>query len=1080
MRPLTPRVAALLFGSGFCALVYQVGWLRNFRLIFGASTAASAAVLAIFIGGLGIGSIWLGPKADRHPRPLLFYSHLESIIAVSAAASPLLLMLVRQIYLASGGTMRLGMALSTFERLILSVFVLAVPTIAMGGTLPAAARAVTRSGDVRRHDVAVLYGVNTLGAVAGCLIATFLLLERLGTMQTIWLAAAINLLVAIAARQVDRTVSAEDEMQDADVSSIESTINPQSAIRRPQASAPTGFVLVASAIVGFAFFLMELVWYRLLAPLLGGSVFTFGLVLAVALVGIGIGGLLYTLTARDRPATLAGFATSCLLEALAVAGTFAIGDRVAILTLVLVPLQAAGFAARIAAWTIVTTIVVLPAALVAGYQFPMLIALLGRGRQRIGRQVGLTYAANTFGAIIGSLAGGFGILPWLSAPGTWRLVAILLALLGVAAAVLAARTTIDAERAETAAPDSSQRALRSSSWRVLVPRLITAALVVALLATPGPTAVWRHGGIGAGRAPANVFSSPNQLESWRQNTRRWIVWDGDGVESSVALVFGSAGYAFLVNGKSDGNSRSDAGTQVMLGLIGALRKPQPRTAMVVGLGTGSSAGWLAALPTIERVDTVELEPLVIDVAKACEPTNANAMRNPKIQLIIGDARETLLTGRGRYDIIASEPSNPFRAGIASLFTQEFYRASSGRLSDDGVFVQWVQGYEIDAPTLRTIYATMASVFPQVETWQTLRSDIVLLASKRAGPYNTRAMTAMLGEEPFKTAVANAWRGVGLPGVLAHYVAGDGLTRAVARAPDVDLNTDDRNVVEFGLARSVGSNSVIIADLRKLAHQLGAGRPPLDDASGVSWPAVDTARVGYNASERLVEDPPADAPPGELARQRALIRFYEFNDRSGARGYWAEQSEPPRDVIELAMLADIEAESGAETALPYIEQLRAYQPAEADTILAALRLRQGRIQEAAVALEAALVRLRTDPWPVENLKQKAVDLADPIAAGDSAAARRLFDALREPFSVREVENARLMAAADLSRRIDFPGLCRIPIGALEPHPPWNASTLTLRRDCYATTNDSRLSIATRDLQDFYAHEAIPLGSGIPAR
>src|SRR5438552_5366575 len=164
MRTRTAPVAALLFGSGFCALAYQVAWLREFRLIFGASTAASAAVLAIFIGGLGVGSLWLGPKADHHPRPLRLYALLEAIIALSAAATPVLLAGVRALYLASGGSMRLGMAASTILRLVLSISVLAVPTIAMGGTLPAAARAVTRLSDVRRHDVAVLYGVNTLGA----------------------------------------------------------------------------------------------------------------------------------------------------------------------------------------------------------------------------------------------------------------------------------------------------------------------------------------------------------------------------------------------------------------------------------------------------------------------------------------------------------------------------------------------------------------------------------------------------------------------------------------------------------------------------------------------------------------------------------------------------------------------------------------------------------------------------------------------------------------------------------------------------------------------------------------------------
>ncbi len=188
--------------------------------------------------------------------------------------------------------------------------------------------------------------------------------------------------------------------------------------------------------MGFAFFLMELVWYRLLGPLLGGSVFTFGLVLAVALAGIGAGGLLYALVGRNRPATLGGFAVCCLAEAVAVAATFALGDRIALLAFALLPLGVTGFAAAIACWTLVTVLVVLAPAIIAGYQFPMLIALFGQGRERLGRDVGLAYAANTGGAIVGSLAGGFGVLPWLSAPGAWRLVAIVLGALGVAAAVL--------------------------------------------------------------------------------------------------------------------------------------------------------------------------------------------------------------------------------------------------------------------------------------------------------------------------------------------------------------------------------------------------------------------------------------------------------------------------------------------------------------------------------------------------------------------------------------------------------------------------------------------------------------------
>src|SRR5262245_26612776 len=169
-----------MFGSGCCALVYQVGWLREFRLIFGASTAASAAVLAIFIGGLGIGGWLLGQRADEHARPLMLYAWLEASVAIAAALSPLLLELVRVLYVALGGTPRLGLFVGTLGRLVLSALVLAVPTVAMGGTLPAASRAVTADADSRRRDVALLYGSNALGAVLGCLVATFVLLETFG------------------------------------------------------------------------------------------------------------------------------------------------------------------------------------------------------------------------------------------------------------------------------------------------------------------------------------------------------------------------------------------------------------------------------------------------------------------------------------------------------------------------------------------------------------------------------------------------------------------------------------------------------------------------------------------------------------------------------------------------------------------------------------------------------------------------------------------------------------------------------------------------------------------------------------
>src|SRR5215831_2085529 len=294
------KVAALLFGSGFCALIYQVCWLREFRLIFGASTAASAAVLAIFIGGLGLGGIWLGPRADRQSRPLLFYANLETIIALFAAASPILLLLVRSLYLAVGGTAALGLALGTTLRLILATAVLAAPTLLMGGTLPAAARAAVSEDDLARKTVAFLYGANTMGAVVGCMTANFSLLELFGTRATLWSAACINILIAVFARDLSRRLPSMDPI----AADVETSVT--------AAEAPRGLVIFASGVVGFAFFLMEIVWYRMLSPLLGGTIFCFGLILSVALLGIGTGSFLYAVSEVRRP-TLRFFAGTCLL-----------------------------------------------------------------------------------------------------------------------------------------------------------------------------------------------------------------------------------------------------------------------------------------------------------------------------------------------------------------------------------------------------------------------------------------------------------------------------------------------------------------------------------------------------------------------------------------------------------------------------------------------------------------------------------------------------------------------------------------------------------------------------------------------
>src|SRR5437868_4145671 len=204
MRPTPWKLAPLLFGSGLCALIYQVAWFREFRLVFGASTLATSAVLAIFIGGLGAGGLYWGPRADRTSRPLWLYARLEIGVALTTALTPGLLWLVRVGYLGVGGQSTLGSVLGTALRLVLAALVLAPPTLLMGGTLPAVVRAAQSDEDAQRRGLGLLYGANTLGAVAGAFSSSFFLLEVLGTRQTLWTACLLNLLVAMVARVLSR------------------------------------------------------------------------------------------------------------------------------------------------------------------------------------------------------------------------------------------------------------------------------------------------------------------------------------------------------------------------------------------------------------------------------------------------------------------------------------------------------------------------------------------------------------------------------------------------------------------------------------------------------------------------------------------------------------------------------------------------------------------------------------------------------------------------------------------------------------------------------------------------------------
>jgi hypothetical protein len=384
-------------------------------------------------------------------------------------------------------------------------------------------------------------------------------------------------------------------------------------------------------------------------------------------------------------------------------------------------------------------------------------------------------------------------------------------------------------------------------------------------------------------------------------------------------------------------------------------------------------------------------------------------------------------------------------------------------------------YEIDARTLRTVYATLGSVFPHVESWEAGGGDLVLVAAKRPLVHHAASLAARIQEEPFKTALRAAWRASDTRGVLAHFLGNAQLTPMIANGRGVEINTDDRNIVEFGFARSVGNGASLIAELRNLARSAGHLRPVFSDAAAFDWDAVDTAWVGYQTAERFFDGVNVGGPPEEQARQAALIYYYRDTDLAAARRAWRQQTRAPVGSIELAMVSDFEAETGSEAALETIERLRADQPGEAAALLATLRFRQSRFDEAAAALEAAFDDFRTSPWALFRFKERALALAVALAARGPDLAERMSGALERPFAIRALENERLTTLALLTRRLDFNRLCQGALAPLEPRVPWSLTFLSLRRDCYHATGDPRLAAANRDLDAFLAREPVPIAN-----
>lgn len=1112
-------LASLLVGSGFCSLVYQTMWLRELRAVFGASTPATAAVLAVFMAGLGAGGWVLGGRAERSHAPLRLYALLEVGIAVSAALSPFLVDAARAAYYALGGTSSLGGGGALVVRLASTIVALGVPVFLMGGTFPAMARALmtsaastsASSGTETRRPLALLYGANTLGAVMGAASSTFLLLEVYGVRTSLWLACVLNALVAAIAFSAARRARAS--VPPTSVPAANPASNPAPG-RAGGPALPRSLIAFAAFATGFAFLLLELVWYRMCAPLLGGSTYSFGLVLAIALFGVGLGGLAYAWVGPVRP-TPGRFAVTCALQAVLLLVPFAVGDGIAQLAYALRALGAPTFGGLVLSWTAIAALLVLLPSLVAGWQFPLLLALSGDGSERAAKDSGQVYAANTFGAIAGSIAGGFGALPLLGALGAWKLVAGVL----VAAGALFAARAVFAERERE----------RERGRVIAFGALAVCALMLTVL-PEGPTALWRHNAIGAGRGTATA-STWNEREWLRRHMSRQVLEEHDGVESSLAFLGRGHGESLVVNGKSDGATLGDPQTQVGLAVVpallhGATGAPATpatpaKTAFVIGLGTGQTAGWLAAMPGMERVDVAEIEPKVIEFARRNADTNFNVVDAKNVNMFFADGREALATSSQTYDIIVSEPSNPYRAGIASFYSVDFYEEARARLAPGGVFAQWLQAYEIEATAMQTAVATMLSVFPHAVALRLQPGDLLIVARADDDDpsVDVARLRALVATEPYRTAMTRIMMNPSAEGLLSRVYANDAfLHRLAATVPPGAYNTDDVPLLEVSFARSVGKEQrgePVIDELFTLARRHGEHALQLRGD-------VDAALIESQRARFLIASNDGDAHPtlafdplesawvrGNLDVAAALLDA-ERAAAGGATDAGRALAVRPNaaDVVGRMIRAAVDAQRGrtdpnalaalaSEGFATEVTLLRldaALAQHRAGEVPALVDDVPALVDDVPALVDEACDLLARDPWVHQGLLaavlQRVSTTKYPAAVIDAIAERLLA----HPFAGRANEMARIRAGEALLRqRASAPsasGGASLPLWCLkvfepfEPHPLWTATWLDDRLSCYRAhpqaVGEARVVQAQADLDAFVEHSAMPLASLLPSR
>jgi len=691
---------ALLCGcfvfSGFAALVYQTAWTRQFAIVFGTSELAVATVLAAYMGGLALGA-WLAERfLPRIDRPVFTYALLELGIAASAVlAVPALLRLANVGLVAMFGGQAAppdsDAAGTTVFYLASAFLALALPTTLMGATLPLLARyAITDDAQIAPR-IGALYAMNTLGAVGGALATAFVLLPQLGLSHTIWFAAACNVLVFILAMMLARRVPYTPPPRGYE-------LDAPARVAAPRPPRPHSFnkvpgpawVLPLMLLAGAVSFFLEVLWTRMFSHVLGSSIYAFGVMVASFLTGIAIGGGLGAALARSRAGAASALGGALLVSALASFGAFLLLGKLLPGVAGLMRVNVIG--GMSVPNSLLAGLLLLPMTIAIGTTYPLAVRVLAADAADAAPASARVYSWNTVGAIVGSLAAGFWLIPAFKYEGSVTVAACASAFLAICAV-----------------------------WLLLRTRVVT-AVVVSLLAV--------------GAAGASLFAPlPARLlvtSPLNVGTDGRVLSYDIGRSASVVMLAKDGGLELRTNGLPEAlmdgrGSLPRFSGEYWLSPIAVIARPSAKDMLIVGFGGGVIVE--AVPPTVDHIDVIELEPKVLDANRAAAPLRRrNPLDDTRVKTIVNDARGALRLTNKRYDAIVSQPSHPWTAGASHLYTREFMQLAHEHLTPDGVFVQWMNVIFMDADLLRSLTATLLDVYKEVRVYRPDPNTVLFLAS----------------------------------------------------------------------------------------------------------------------------------------------------------------------------------------------------------------------------------------------------------------------------------------------------------------------------------------------------------------